>query len=214
MRNYLVPPGTVVRTPEIARLSDGHIIRVSQVLVSGPAETARKWKQNLFTAVSRFSFLHLLTAIICFLIYGLKVKALLMFGTVALIGFGMSVGLYHTCFTLGKRGLEKYCKDICPVENEFRAASLEKGSKASQPSLLHRYHLMRYNLTSPGVHATDGLEIAVHIDPSRQRYWSLVFYDLYGLPLSAYVNDENARKTPCKDPSGAPRSHNSANIII
>eukprot|EP01034_Spumella_vulgaris_P007200 gene7200-9168_t len=37
MRNYLIPPGFLVRTPEIVRVSDGSVIRPTTHLVSGPA---------------------------------------------------------------------------------------------------------------------------------------------------------------------------------
>eukprot|EP00597_Dinobryon_sp_UTEXLB2267_P015284 CAMPEP_0170114966 /NCGR_PEP_ID=MMETSP0020_2-20130122/11117_1 /TAXON_ID=98059 /ORGANISM="Dinobryon sp., Strain UTEXLB2267" /LENGTH=173 /DNA_ID=CAMNT_0010342251 /DNA_START=678 /DNA_END=1199 /DNA_ORIENTATION=+ len=99
--------------------------------------------------------------------------------------------IYQLCFILGRNGLQKYSREVCPTENQFFLASLEQGSKGSQPSRLHEYFLMRYNLPN----SSNGLKVSFPIDPTLQKYWSLVVYDSYGLPLPAYVNDENVKKT-------------------
>eukprot|EP01038_Epipyxis_sp_PR26KG_P013315 gene13315-17838_t len=62
----------------------------------------------------------------------------------------------------------------------------EKSSDASQPSSLHTYWIMRYDVTH-------GEEVIIngHINPSYQKYWSMICYDEYGIPLPQYVNDTN-----------------------
>lgn len=203
MRNYNVPPGTVIRTPEIVSLSDGAVIRSSQVIVAGPASTASSYRRRTMRTGIQLALFHLVIASIAFDVYGGGQSSsnawLTVFIAVSLVGLSISVLLYQACFLLGKAGLRKFSRDICPAENEFYLVSLEHGAKGSQPSLLHTYYLMKYHI-GDGDGDRDGdtgdLVVKVKIDPSLQKYWSLVLYDVYGLPLPGYIHDQNALKTP------------------
>eukprot|EP01036_Dinobryon_divergens_P024316 gene24316-32753_t len=186
MRNYNVPPGTVIRTPEIVSLSDGAVIRSSQVIVAGPASTASSYKRRTMRTGIQLALFHLVIASIAFDVYGGGQSSsnawLTVFITVSLLGLSISVLLYHACFLLGKAGLRKFSRDICPAANEFYLVSLEHGAKGSQPSLLHTYYLMKYRIGDSRDGDGDGdtgddLVVKVKIDPSLQKYWSLVLYD-------------------------------------
>lgn len=225
MRNYLVPPGTTVKvfvclsqkfainlitlkTPEIRRLSDGKIIRESQLIVAGPASTSISCTAHTIRTVRRSLLINFCILLLCTIRYGhflftiplsflfiqipLPTK-LASIATLFISICSMSLAwfMYQLCFILGRNGLHKFSREMCPTENQFFLASLEQGSKASQPSRLHAYFFMRYNIP----HSKSGLKVTFQIDPTLQKYWSMVVYDSYGLPLPAYVNDENVKKT-------------------
>ena len=187
MRNYLVPPGTKVTTPEVIRVSDGRVIRPAQSLIAGPAKLQHP-DSMLAHPLVRVLLLNIL------LIYVLK----LMLNTpddqtaaVVIIALGVARGLYGLCFFLGKKRLSKLTAEICAAKNKLYLTSLEQGSKASQPSRLHKYWMMRMEVPH-------GKELAVRgkVDSALQKYWSLIVYDEYGLPLPQYVYDANVTRLP------------------
>jgi uncharacterized membrane protein len=195
MRNYLVPPGTRVVTPEIVRLRDGVVVRPAIALTAGPCGLdlrASKWAQSLVTAAQINAAVFV--ASYYFFNEALGVQVLLL---VPLLGAVVGYALYSLCFIVGKKRLTQLTKEICKTENAFHFASLEQGSKASQPSKLHKYWMMRHDVSS-------GEEIVVkaRINPSFQKYWSLVVYDEYGLPLSQYVYDDNCFTKPVANGKG------------
>jgi hypothetical protein len=194
MRNYNVPPGTSVQTPEILSYPDGAVIRRSQVIVTGPASTASSYRRRIIEIGMRLVLLYLAIAAISYSIHGRGQPSstwLADFVAASLGGLSISILLYQTCFLLGKLGLRKFSRNICRAENEFSLVSLEDGAKGSQPSLLHAYYFMKYRIEDREV-----LVVRVQIDPSLQKYWSLVLYDVYGLPLPGYIHDMNAVKMP------------------
>ena len=215
MRNYNVQPGTVIRTPEILSFPDGAVIRSSQVIVAGPASTARSYRRRTIETGIRLAVFHLVIAATAFTVCSgsssssggqssLSNAWLTVSIAVSLLGLSVSVLLYQACFLLGKAGLFKFSREICRAENEFSLVSLNHGAKGSQPSLLHTYYFMRYRIGDDGGNDKDrrgegggggGLVVRVKIDPSMQKYWSLVLYDVYGLPLPGYIHDQNALKT-------------------
>ena len=190
MRNYLVPPGTRVQTPEIVRLKDKAVIRPHNVLVSGPCELEMR-----FSRWGRSVGLVLLmnTAIVfanyTFLGIGLSLNT-----SIVVFGSFLGYGLYCLCVVLGGQRLRLLTKDVCKIENEMYFCSLEAGAKASQPSKLHKYWIMNHNIP-----IGSELSIRICIDPSLQKYWSVVVYDSYGLPLPQYVFDKNAVRSPVKE---------------
>ena len=194
MRNYLVPPGTSVVTPEIVRLRDGKVVRSSNALVAGPCGLdmrASKWAM---------SALRILAVNLIFL----GINTILLRGilsthhiVVIIISSGLlGLLIYHLCFILGRKRLQQLTSDICHGINNFYYASLEQGSKASQPSKLHKYWIMCHDVP-PG----QEIKVTARIDPCKQKYWSLVVYDAFGLPLPQYVYDDNAFKVPDVGPS-------------
>jgi len=182
MRNYLVPPGTLVTTPLIQRLRDGKVIRPQQQIVAGPCATATalrglEGRVALVLAVAA----HLLV------LAGRSAAEQSLAECALLLCCGAVGGaaLHQLCFLLGARRLEQLTRGICAENNRLYFASLEEGSKASQPSKLHRYWVMRLDLQGRE------LRVSVRIRSSAQKYWSLVVYDKYGLPLPQYVFDGN-----------------------
>lgn len=233
MRNYLVPAGTAVKvkwkvfrvfllifallqTPEIIRLSDGAVIRPSQVVIAGPASSQSSANQEAVRVGCRVIAIHLL--VLLFLcthhhllpaVFSLSPLSppspspsprssslppppnliLRQFLTVSGLALAVCAGLFNLCYLLGALSLRRLAHEICPQPNSFELTTLEQRSKGSQPSRLHTYFFMRYDLSSPNVNA---LRVSFVVDPTLQKYWSMVVYDRYGLPLPQYVNDENA----------------------
>lgn len=199
MRNYVVPPGTLVTTPEIARLSDGVVIRPASDVVAGPAVLDLRESKALSGAVRVLATNAALALIkyTCQMYFNLSFNPLHS-SLLMLVGFLLGVGLYKLCFVAGQLRLKQMTSDICKTPNELYQASLEQGSKASQPSKLHTYWAMQLEVPP-------GSELAVRgrIDPALQKYWSLVVYDQYGLPLPQYVYDENVKRIhPSNSSSG------------
>ena len=192
MRNYLVPPGTRVQTPEIVRLKDGAVIRPHNVLVSGPCELDMRFSR---WALSAGKVLLVNTALVFANHVFLDIDAN---WNTAIVVFGVVLGysLYCLCFVIGGVRLRQLTKDVCKTENVMYFCSLEAGAKTSQPSKLHKYWLMNYHVPIAGE-----LCIRIRIKPSLQKYWSVVVYDTYGLPLPQYVFDENAVRIPLSEAS-------------
>ncbi len=194
MRNYLVPPGDTVRTPEIVRLRDNKIIRPSQELVSGPAAVAVGESKYITGIVQYIAFNSIFYAVNHFILSGLvgwraNIGILLISSIVAWL-------FYQLCFILGARGIHHFCTENGRETNKIYLASLEQGSKTSQPSRLHKYFVMKYDIPT-------GRELCVtgKIRRDYQKYWSLVVYDQYGLPLPQYVHDGNATELIGSDPN-------------
>eukprot|EP01034_Spumella_vulgaris_P026155 gene26155-32690_t len=162
MRNYLVAPGELIHTPEIVRLSDGKVIRKSIQIVSGTATLGFLNKVCYWRATST------VMVIIAALLAGL---------------------LYSLCFFFGARGLKKFCDELCTEKNIMYSASLEQSTKTSQPSRLHKYWLMTYDIPVGGEVSVTG-----SIGRNNQKYWSLVAYDQYGLCLPQYVHDNTVNE--------------------
>lgn len=188
MRNYLVPPGTCVVTPEIIRVSDGKVIRSSNSLVSGPCSLdmrMSKW------AISALRCLAVNVAAVVFNATLLNnVLSALNIAAILLSSLVVGLLIYNLCFIFGRKRLQQLTQDICHGKNNFYYASLEQGSKTSQPSKLHKYWIMCHAIP-PG----HEVAVRVKINPYLQKYWSLVVYDPFGLPLPQYVYDDNAFKT-------------------
>lgn len=186
MRNYLVPPGTDVKSPEIVRM-DGTVIRKSEMLVAGPSQLTLG-SSKLFIAMCRIVPLN-----ICFYISLLNMNVSST-GTNTMIccGLVLSILLYQTMFLLGRLGLRKFFTGFGP-QNQLTMTSLEAGSKASQPSALHKYWTMPYSVPVGGQ-----IRVTGKIDTTYQKYWSFIVYDEYGLPLSRYVYDVNVNRIPIK----------------
>lgn len=189
MRNYLVPPGTRVMTPEIVRLSDGVVVRSSYALTSGPCGLDlrfSKFAQSAFLALQ----VNITLFVWNFLIFDQILSPWFLFG-IALVGAVLGGALYQLCFIIGRKRLKQFTKDICLSDNAMYFASLEQGAKASQPSKLHKYWMMRHDIPANGE-----VVVRVRINPALQKYWSLVVYDEYGLPLPQYIYDDNCLKNP------------------
>ena len=76
-------------------------------------------------------------------------------------------------------------KIMLPDTNIVRVVDMEKASKRSQPSQKHQYYMIRCHIPSP----KHELKVTAKIDESKQLYWSLIFYDEYGLPLPQCIFD-------------------------
>jgi hypothetical protein len=123
---------------------------------------------------------------------------------VVISGLLSAAFLYQLCFVLGARGLKRFCSDICEAPNQMYFATMEKGAKASQPSRLHKYWIMVMDLSACSPDAE--LSVTGNIDRRYQKYWSLVVYDRYGLPLPQYVYDASVVEMPMKsDPENPDR---------
>lgn len=191
MRNYLVPPGTLVDTPEIIRKSDGKVIRTSQRLIAGPCTldvTNFRFRNRLMVAAMYHC------VILAWSTYPLSqsistqdphfMAHMISHGTIMTLGgFLLAWGLRLLMFFFGKLRLKQI--PIAPL-NCFGMAGLDKASSRSQPSKLHTYYFMQY-----AIDQNQELRISSKIDESRQKYWSLVVYDEYGIPLPQYVFDGN-----------------------
>ena len=186
MRNYVVPPGTLIHTPEIVRLRDLVVIRPSEKVVAGPASTANRERQT-----HRTSYITIFLAIIAMASMNSALLDITLAANAIIASIGLVLGhaLYSLGYLAGKRQLRVLGREFTHgVMNRFVLATLDQGTKASQPSPLHTYFFMQYDTTvEPGA----ALRIQGLINSTYQKYWSIVVYDEYGLPLPQYVYDDN-----------------------
>lgn len=203
MRNYLVPPGTMLYTPEIIRVKDGSVVREAQRIVAGAPQVAlmpSKFRNGAFRTLITNAIVLVINMTLLHELFCWKVNALIM-ATALLSTFG----LYQLCYVVGRRTLGKFYSEICRGEtNKLVLASLEQGSKTSQPSLLHKYWAMMYDIPSASAPAGEEqgeyeLQITGRINRRYQQYWSIVMYDPYGLCLPQYVYDDNVVERPVYD---------------
>lgn len=190
MRNYVVPPGTRVITPEIVRQRDQKVLRQSKPLVSGACEVAQSdtFKSRCIRVL--LANLVFIAVAMCFVLARqMKVISIDLFVPIRraiLLSMILGACWYQLLFFAGKRSLQKMVATLCPQENVFQLTSLEQGNEVSQPSALHKYYFMRYDIP----HGSE-LHIRTKINPAYHKYWSFVFYDMYGLPSPQYVYDDN-----------------------
>lgn len=194
MRNYLVPAGTRIVTPEVKNLKTGKIVRSSQVLVVGPTALALSTPHSI-KARTRVAFLQTLLFFANLFLLKMHVCVCI---TVAIASVVLSYLCYQVFFLVGRYRLHTLWADTAlkgnkeehPKVNELILSTLGQGAKVSQPCSLHTYWFMKYDLKS----ADSTLSIRGKIDPKKQAYWSVVSYDLYGIPLPQLVNDLNVHR--------------------
>eukprot|EP01039_Chlorochromonas_danica_P004843 gene4843-5310_t len=186
MRNYLVPPGTVVRTPEIVQKSSGKVIRGSEHLCAGSA-VLHLQPSALPSTLAQIALYHLLVWLSVILLRGWSASSLFFNALFSVFAVALTVAARSLLFYLGKRRMAVLGQELAPEPNKLYHCDLEKSSKGSQPSKIHKYYFMRYTIPP-------GQELAVRgkIDRNRQEYWSLVAYDIFGLPLPHFFYDLNA----------------------
>ena len=184
-------PGTRIQTPEIRRLKDNKIVRASEVIIAGPAGL-QLHSSPLVLVIRRLVLVHVLLTLWYSLAYALMdPKSQYFIPPSHLLGiyvgaYGLMQGMRWVLYQSGRRGLVRTTHDLCTTSNQFHYSSLEKGSEASQPSALHRYWMMRVDISRE-----EGLFITHTIHPDQQKYWSIVVYDECGLCLPQYVYDDN-----------------------
>lgn len=215
MRNYLVPPGTLVYTPEISTFSkinektgeitvitsDDSLLRKAQKIISGPQTLHIDFdqqKEKIYQFLILHLFLWLLNRFLFNVMhphdrihYNLWISGLSLFLTYL---------YYISLFTIGKKKLYNFISKFYPkqVENSFVLTHLTESSKVSQPSKLHTYWIMRYNITTL-LKLNQELIIRGKIQSKNQLYWSFVFYDEYGIPLSQFLYDLNVKRIPIQE---------------
>ena len=173
MRNYVVPAGSVVATPEIIRLSDGAKLRRSESLIAGPANL-----ENVFHSKTlRRQLGRCLLGFISFLInvystckgFVCDIDHLLhecvLAAAVILAAILLSKIWSQVMFILGKRRLDKQTR-FCSKLHEFYLPSQAEAEAGSQPCTLHMYWIMKYD-----VPAGASLSLKTIINPSDQKYW-------------------------------------------
>lgn len=213
MRNYLVHPGTLVKSPTVRYFklnndfsyddSDKLIIRRSQDIITGPCGVVNQYAPNIKT-IQRFvaiQVLYLLFPLMKHVVMDMLVSPrsvptpyvawdvdMANQVIMCVLSMSISIGLRAYLYEIGRKGLQRVVTgQTCGNKmNQFHYTSLESGSKASQPSVLHRYWVMPFQLNS-----NEELTITAQIDPKNQKYWSIVVYDEFGLCLPQYVYDAN-----------------------
>lgn len=191
MRNFCVPNGTRVVTPEITTIRDGKVIRHSEILVAG---TTSLHNVDLLK-IQRILILNLFISLILWYTFHLPLSHI---GGVVVLGLFLSKIFYHQLYRIGKKGLSQHLTEIAPHQHEFKLPDLQRASQASQPSLDHRYWVMRYDTRTinPSCGPGDDLLVQFKIQRNYQKYWSLVVYDEYGLPIPQFYNLENILHFP------------------
>ena len=183
MRNYLVPPGTRVVTPSVSSVGSTACTRLPEVLYAGNTGI----KDHDLQKMRRVIALNCVTAAVMVTVFRCPVNVIVAIVGLGLLGLG---AVYALLFAAGKRGLKKHFALVCRQRNELALPDAITASKVSQPSREHRYWVMHYDVSKGG-----DLLVTGRIKPTGQKYWSLVVYDVYGLPLAQYVNDVNVQFT-------------------
>jgi hypothetical protein len=212
MRNYLVPPGYECYTPEISLVNDpSSVIRCHQQLVSG-APNLHLNKSDTCHRIMNFvtfnCFIWLINGIFSNCLFS-KDSINNMFQNNILISMaGLIVCyLFHSfLYCLAKKRLKTFVKQFIHVneENKLVLTVLTESSKVSQPSKLHKYWIMKYNLATNSrgnkgnKEGSDDQEVSIQgkINTKYQKYWSCVIYDEYGIPLPQFVYDETVHRIP------------------
>jgi hypothetical protein len=210
MRNYLTPPGTEVYTPEIVSYENPQeVIRQPQLVVSGAATL--HLDQAPF--ITRACGLFILHVIFWFLNLQTNLfttspdpnmanydwyKVIYFNLIISIYGMATFLFLYHSLYWIAKKRLLSFVKEFCPQDNQLCLTSLRESAKASQPSKLHRYWIMKYSI--PLNHE---LSVQGKISTSNQKYWSMVIYDRYGVPIPQFVYDLNVNRIPIKSAGNA-----------
>ena len=180
-------------SPQIIRISDGTVMRSYQNLVSGPAALK---DQMLIKKIRRLAVLNFFWYILLFL-FNQEFGAVIC-SEILVLAFILALFLYRGMLFIGKLSLSRYAKVVCSKRNVLYLTNLEQGAEVSQPSTLHRYWMMVFDIP-PGKQ----LHIRGKINVHYQRYWSFTVYDEYGLPLPQYIFDENVCRTDViKDKNG------------
>jgi len=206
-RNYAVPNGTTLVTPSITRRTDGKVLRHSEVITNGPAEIGFFKNRWIDKAIS----LLLINAVVfAFVVICLQLS--LVSGT-QVVSAGLLCGsaFYQLMFAAGKKGLDTFVNGCCKTDNKWHLASLGEGWETSQPSTLHMYCAMRFDLTKLD-DANSFLSIEGTIFRDRQKYFSLVLYDIYGLPLKQYIHSGNVTELARTDSSHSDTSDSDASV--
>ncbi|CAM9385537.1 unnamed protein product [Ectocarpus fasciculatus] len=195
MRNYLVPSGTRVVTPRLERAADGSEVRAAQVLTAGPPSTARALMAKTMAKLKKLMIAN--SVFLLIFKHWLGAKARLCISLITAGGVA-TVLMYRQLFIAGGKSLKKLSSLFCSKTNELFPISLEKGAAVSQPSTMHRYWMMQLD-----VPVGAAMHVRGKIKPNNQKYWSLIVYDEFGVPLPQFVYDENSNKTPRPNESGA-----------
>lgn len=189
VRNYLIPPGTVSYSPEIVDRATGKVLRESQLLIAGAANI--HINDNLSERVLVIS-LHVLA------VWALNIflfsKSLNRFWQLNLLFAGLTFifirAIYSLLYQIGKRRVAEIFHNGIPSPHTFKLVDVENKSHDSAPSRLHRYFVMRYDLS-----VGSQLKMEMRVKPELQDYWSCVVYDEYGIPLPNLLFDLNAKRT-------------------
>lgn len=185
MRNYLASPGQRFITPVILRLRDGKVLREAQPLITGTAGLMTDWSHSSRNLLKIFQLSVLTTLMNTFV---LSSKNAIFVSTFSIL---IPFSLRWLFFRFGKKSLRVMVRRITEgAINRFFLPSLETSAGASQPSSLHIYWIMEYDLTRED----SELSITGKIKSANQKYWSLVVYDLHGICLSQYIFDENVHR--------------------
>lgn len=259
MRNYMIPPDLEVLTPQIS--SNGITIRPPQTIVTG-------LEAKLSKPFPRSYYLMLTANIFIVLIMNFIMKKSIFSNLRITFGSFLLSQLYRKiCFYLGKISLKKMLTSYSTMEmHKFFLPSYATSAKASQPTSLHKYWFMQYDLRDRSteiytrmlhlilvtfivmhsliymipyisdlifvslllnsvngciilyssfliayastayllyttVPCTKQVIITGKINSKYQKYWSVVVYDEFGIPLSGHVYDDIARKTVLTDQS-------------
>lgn len=203
MRNYLVPPGTLVYTPEICTFSkinektgeinqpsQDEIIRASQKIISGPQALHIDFDQQKEKLCQFFVLQLFLWLLNRFLFNTMHPHDRIHYNLwISGLSIIMAYLLYNTLFTIGQKKLYQFIRNFYKEENTLVLTQLTESAKVSQPSKLHTYWIMRYNITNQ-----QELVIRGKIQSKNQIYWSYVFYDDYGVPLPQFIYDLNVKR--------------------
>eukprot|EP01031_Cornospumella_fuschlensis_P026150 gene26150-31579_t len=193
MRNYLVPPGTLIYTPEIKTISNNAIVRHTQRLVAGAASVHLQ-QPYWFTSFTQLGALHLLGWGLLWLGQGLGVvggeEGCVVHGVFSIVAAALTWLLYISLYIIGKRRMKALGEQMSPHPNKLTLCDLETSAKGSQPSKIHKYFFMRYSIPRDME-----LRVQSSIHTQQQVYWSCVAYDLYGVCYPQFVYDLNASKT-------------------
>lgn len=196
MRNYLVPSGLKITSPSISLVSlrqsilNVEVIRKSRTLKTGAAALqAIEYTSHsiLFKSLSNVLLLNLF--VLLMKLYTLSTSFELAISVLQVVcGIVVAFLFRLLCFELGKKSLKKSAKSLTnSSKHQFFLPSPEISSKVSQPSNLHQYLMMEFDLTQHGTQ----VNIKCKLNSCYQKYWSFIIYDEYGMPYPEYVFDGN-----------------------
>jgi hypothetical protein len=189
MRNYLIEPGSTIYTPEASWKKSGKILRPTEKLVAGAAAVDMyAWTHRY---AQKFKYFLVYNSLVCgwnsWVLTNQTDSATIadhfFLNSLTVLG-GVFVAYLLRCliFAMGRYRMDKI---MLPEPNIVRVVDLQKASQRSQPSQKHQYYMIRCHLPTPD----HELKITAKIDETKQIYWSLVFYDEYGVPVPQCIFD-------------------------
>lgn len=166
--------------PEVRRLDDGAVLRRAHSTTVGAMTMERVLPKRHYAILKLSILLYFLLILVGFSALSANLVLMVAVGVVALVR--------KMLYAVGRKQLRQRMIDNGfggTVNQVIQPAGLHYGKNSTWPHPHHKYFIFHYDATNGDV-VVDGT-----ILKGRQKFWSMVFYDLEGVPQPQYYNDRS-----------------------